>query len=90
MITQNVVPREEWLGARANLLDGQVPDDYAKACEAIAHAWRVHAVRVTGSVPGRVWLSALRSLDSIEPILQKSRQMSLKLRRRRRSSVPPC
>lgn len=57
------VPRASALGwrVRVKLLDGQVPDDYAKACEALAHAWRVHAVRVTGSAPGRVWLSALRS-----------------------------
>jgi hypothetical protein len=56
-------PRPGTLGwrVRVKLLDGQVPADYAKACEALAHAWRVHAVRVTGSAPGRVWLSALRS-----------------------------
>jgi S-DNA-T family DNA segregation ATPase FtsK/SpoIIIE len=57
------VPRASALGwrVRVKLHDGQVPGDYAKACEALAHAWRVHAVRVTGSAPGRVWLSALRS-----------------------------
>lgn len=56
------VPRPGALGwrVRVKLLDGQVPDNYAKACEQLAHAWRVHAVRVTGSAPGRVWLSALR------------------------------
>jgi hypothetical protein len=57
------IPRPNALGwrVRVKLLDGQVPDNYAKACEALAHAWRVHAVRVIGSAPGRVWLSALRS-----------------------------
>jgi DNA segregation ATPase FtsK/SpoIIIE-like protein len=57
------IPRPNALGwrVRVKLHDGQVPDDYAKACEALAHAWRVHAVRVTSSAPGRVWLTALRS-----------------------------
>jgi S-DNA-T family DNA segregation ATPase FtsK/SpoIIIE len=65
-----------WPGAlgwrvKVRLLDGQVPDDYAKACEALAHAWRVHSVRLVRSAPGRVWLAALRSDPlasvSIEP-----------------------
>lgn len=57
------IPRPGVLGwrVRVKLLDGQVPDHYAKACEQLAHAWRVHAVRVTGSAPGRVWLTAVRS-----------------------------
>jgi S-DNA-T family DNA segregation ATPase FtsK/SpoIIIE len=40
------------------LLDGQVPDDYADVAERLAHAWRVHAVRVVKSKPGRVLLLA--------------------------------
>jgi hypothetical protein len=40
------------------LLDGQVPDDYVKVAERLAHAWRVHAVRVVRSRPGRVLLLA--------------------------------
>lgn len=57
------VPRPSALGwrVRIKLLDGQAPDNYAKACEQLAHAWRVHAVRVTGSAPGRVWLTAVRA-----------------------------
>jgi hypothetical protein len=57
------VPHPNALGWRVKvkLLDGQVPGDYARACEALAHSWRVHTVRVTGSAPGRVWLSALRA-----------------------------
>jgi S-DNA-T family DNA segregation ATPase FtsK/SpoIIIE len=43
---------------RVRLDDGQVPDDYAAASERLAHAWRVHAVRVVGSTPGRVTLLA--------------------------------
>jgi S-DNA-T family DNA segregation ATPase FtsK/SpoIIIE len=40
---------------------GQVPADYQAAAERLAHAWRVHAVRVTRSAPGRVWLLATRT-----------------------------
>jgi len=47
--------------ARIRLHEGQVPDDYKQAAERLAHAWRVHAVRVTGSAPGRVWLRATRA-----------------------------
>ncbi len=43
---------------RIRLRDGQVPGDYARAAEQLAHAWQVHAVRVTASKPGRVlWLN---------------------------------
>lgn len=45
---------------RVRLREGQVPDDYARAAEQLAHAWRVHAVRVAASSPGRVWLLAMR------------------------------
>ncbi|WP_248959831.1 FtsK/SpoIIIE domain-containing protein [Sphaerisporangium perillae] len=41
-----------------HLLDGQIPDDYVKVCDRLAHAWRVEAVRVVGSRPGRVTLQA--------------------------------
>jgi hypothetical protein len=40
------------------LHDGQVPDDYVEVAERLAHAWRVHAVRVIKSKPGRVMLLA--------------------------------
>lgn len=57
------VPRPSALGwrLRVKLCAGQVPDDYARAAEALAHSWRMHAVRVTGSAPGRIWLTAIRS-----------------------------
>ncbi|MCD0482134.1 cell division protein FtsK [Streptacidiphilus sp. ASG 303] len=38
---------------------GQVPDQYTAAAEAITHAWKVHAVRVTSDARGRVLLSAV-------------------------------
>jgi S-DNA-T family DNA segregation ATPase FtsK/SpoIIIE len=43
---------------RIRLDDGQIPDDYANASERLAHAWRVHAVRVVDAKPGRVTLLA--------------------------------
>lgn len=45
---------------RIRLREGQVPDDHVRAAEQLAHAWRVHAVRVTASSPGRVRLLATR------------------------------
>ncbi|WP_338028291.1 FtsK/SpoIIIE domain-containing protein [Actinomadura graeca] len=43
---------------RLRLHDGQVPADYQKAAEGIAHAWRVHSVRVVDVRPGFVTLWA--------------------------------
>ncbi|MFI0370398.1 FtsK/SpoIIIE domain-containing protein [Actinomadura sp. 1N219] len=43
---------------RLRLHDGQVPADYEKAAEGIAHAWRVHSVRVVDVRPGFVTLWA--------------------------------
>ncbi|WP_055482549.1 FtsK/SpoIIIE domain-containing protein [Sphaerimonospora mesophila] len=42
-----------------HLLDGQIPDDYAKVCDRLAHAWRIEAVRVVGCRPGRVTLQGI-------------------------------
>ncbi|NVI85770.1 FtsK/SpoIIIE domain-containing protein [Actinomadura sp. BRA 177] len=43
---------------RLRLHDGQIPADYEKAAEGIAHAWRVHSVRVVDVRPGFVTLWA--------------------------------
>jgi hypothetical protein len=43
---------------RVRLHDGQIPDDYVKVSERLAHAWRVYAVRVVDSAPGSVTLLA--------------------------------
>jgi hypothetical protein len=43
---------------RVRLHDGQIPDDYVKVAERLAHAWRVYAVRVVDSAPGSVTLLA--------------------------------
>ncbi|NEA28322.1 FtsK/SpoIIIE domain-containing protein [Actinomadura bangladeshensis] len=43
---------------RVRLHDGQVPADYERAAEGIAHAWRVHSVRVVDVRPGYVTLWA--------------------------------
>jgi len=47
-------PNARGWSVRLKLRDGQVPADYVKAAEQLAHAWRVHAVRVTLCGPGRV------------------------------------
>ncbi|NUW45777.1 FtsK/SpoIIIE domain-containing protein [Nonomuraea rhodomycinica] len=50
------------LGFRVNvkLMDGQTPDDYAARLPNLAHAWRVHSVRLVASRPGRITLLATR------------------------------
>ncbi|MDA0634093.1 FtsK/SpoIIIE domain-containing protein [Nonomuraea sp. MCN248] len=50
------------LGFRVNitLMDGQTPDDYTARLSNLAHAWRVHSVRLIASRPGRVTLLATR------------------------------
>jgi hypothetical protein len=52
------------------LNDGQIPDDFAKVAERLAHAWRAHAVRVLDSKPGKVVLIATRTdpLVTVMPI----------------------
>ena len=54
-------PNRMGWSVRIRLRDGQVPADYSRAAEQLAHAWRVHAVRVTAAAPGRVWLLATRT-----------------------------
>ncbi|MCO5992999.1 FtsK/SpoIIIE domain-containing protein [Actinoallomurus rhizosphaericola] len=52
------------------LNDGQIPDDFAKVAERLAHAWRAHAVRVLDSKPGKVVLIATRKdpLVTVPPV----------------------
>ncbi|MEZ7127769.1 FtsK/SpoIIIE domain-containing protein [Nonomuraea sp. AD125B] len=54
--------RPHRLGFRVNvtLMDGQTPDDYTARLSNLAHAWRVHSVRLISSRPGRVTLLATR------------------------------
>lgn len=62
-------PRPTVLGwtVTLKLVNGQVPDDYTTVADRLAHAWRVHAVRVTGSEPGRVHLLATRTDPLADP-----------------------
>jgi hypothetical protein len=46
---------------QVRLREGQLPDDWARAAAQLAHAWRVHAVRVTSARPGRVRLLVTRA-----------------------------
>jgi hypothetical protein len=49
---------------------GQIPADYAAVAERLAHAWRVHAVRVLESKPGKLVLVATMSdpLAEVAPV----------------------
>lgn len=61
-----------WFPVR--LLPGQVPEDFVRAASAMAHDWRVHAVRVTTSMPGIVRVTAT-VLDPLrEPRLPRQRR----------------
>ncbi|GAA3559721.1 FtsK/SpoIIIE domain-containing protein [Nonomuraea rosea] len=42
----------------AYLHDGQTPEDYEEVLDQLAHAWRVHSVRLVSWKPGRVTLAA--------------------------------
>lgn len=65
-----------WLLAR--LLPGQTPDDFIKAAPAMAHAWEVHAVRVTTWRPGVVRITASPS-DPLQTPQQARRTHALRL-----------
>ncbi|MFJ9423792.1 FtsK/SpoIIIE domain-containing protein [Streptomyces sp. NPDC101249] len=56
-------PRATRLGltVTVRLHAGQTPATYMKAADALVHAWRVHAVRVTSPERGLVLLSAMAS-----------------------------
>lgn len=51
-------PRRGGLVVPVRMHPGQVPAQYTDAAEAITHAWKVHAVRVTSHARGWVLLSA--------------------------------
>ncbi|WP_425576324.1 FtsK/SpoIIIE domain-containing protein [Streptomyces glaucosporus] len=53
-----------WFPVR--LLPGQTPEDFVKAASAMAHDWRVHAVRVTTAEPGVVRVTA----TALDPLRQ--------------------
>lgn len=52
------------VSATVRLLAGQTPEEFVKAGEAMAHAWRVHAVRVTSRERGRVELL----ISAVDPL----------------------
>jgi S-DNA-T family DNA segregation ATPase FtsK/SpoIIIE len=54
-------PNARGWSVRVKLREGQVPADWVKAAEQLAHAWRVHTVRVVLAGPGRVRLLATRT-----------------------------
>lgn len=52
-------PRPGGLAVAVRMHPGHTPDSYAAAADSLAHAWRVHAVRVTSPARGRILLTAL-------------------------------
>jgi S-DNA-T family DNA segregation ATPase FtsK/SpoIIIE len=75
-------PSRDGLVVLLRLLPGQVPEQYGKACEAMAHAWRVHAVRCDSPRRGWVRLVVLASdplntnTDAVPSLLPAQRQGS--------------
>lgn len=52
-------PSKTGLSVRVRMLPGQTPEQYAHASEAIMHAWRVQAVRVTSPSRGIVIITVM-------------------------------
>jgi S-DNA-T family DNA segregation ATPase FtsK/SpoIIIE len=40
------------------LKDGQTPEDYGRVPDKLAHAWKIHVVRLASWKPGKVTLAA--------------------------------
>lgn len=55
------------------LLPGQTPEDFVKASPAMAHAWQVHAVRVTKWRPGVVRVAASAADPLLAPRIPRQR-----------------
>ncbi|MGJ7442505.1 FtsK/SpoIIIE domain-containing protein [Aquipuribacter sp. MA13-6] len=51
------------------LPSGMTPDTVIAACDSLAHAWRVLAVRVRPAGPGRVWLDITRADTLARPLV---------------------
>lgn len=60
-------PTRHGFRVQVKLIDGQVPDDYTKVLDRLAHAWNMHAVRVLSYAPGRLTLVATQR-DPLEVI----------------------
>lgn len=60
-------PTRWGLTLSVRLHPGQTPDPYDMAADALAHAWRVHAVRVTSPERGRVLLTAIATDPLADP-----------------------
>ncbi|MEY9890558.1 S-DNA-T family DNA segregation ATPase FtsK/SpoIIIE [Catenulispora sp. MAP5-51] len=60
-------PRPLLVTVRARMLPGQTPDEFVDAAEAMAHAWRVHSVRVSSPARGEVefTISARDPLENV-------------------------
>jgi DNA segregation ATPase FtsK/SpoIIIE, S-DNA-T family len=68
---RGVRPLPNGLAVRVRLLPGQTPVPFAEASEAIAHAWRMFAVRVTSPRRGIVLISATATDPLEDPHLPR-------------------
>lgn len=68
---RGVRPLPNGLAVRVRLLPGQTPVPFTEASEAMAHAWRMFAVRVTSPRRGVVLISATASDPLGEPRLPR-------------------
>ena len=64
-------PRPFALTVRARMLPGQTPDEFVDAAEAMAHAWRVHSVRVSSPARGEVEFT-ISARDPLEKVTSSS------------------
>ncbi|MEY9926974.1 S-DNA-T family DNA segregation ATPase FtsK/SpoIIIE [Catenulispora sp. GP43] len=69
-------PRPFLVTVRARMLPGQTPDEFVDAAEAMAHAWRVHSVRVSSSARGEVefTISARDPLENVTSSVPSGRK----------------
>jgi S-DNA-T family DNA segregation ATPase FtsK/SpoIIIE len=78
--------RRRRLGASAviSFSAGQTPDQFIEAADAMAHAWRVHAVRITASGRGSVAVTIL----NVDPLWEVNDEVSAKLYAANRDDEP--
>lgn len=70
------LPRRDGLTAKINLLPGQIPEEFVKRALAMAHAWRVHSVRVSSPERGFVVLRLYHS-DPIPGVVVRNGRVPL-------------
>jgi hypothetical protein len=65
-------PTRQGFRAVVRMRPGQEPADYVRVTSRLAHAWRMHAVRVVDSSPGKVLLTATHRDPLADPAVPDS------------------